>query len=103
MPSALEIAKSFHKTPALVRHRVRCGRPTCRCATGEAHGPYWFLRWREGSVQRRRYVRHADLAALRAVVERRRQDDAEARLAVVLATVNLRRLRAWLRDLDAMS
>ncbi len=77
-PSALELAKTLYKTPALVRHRVRCGKPACRCATGEGHGPYWFLHWRDGGVQRRRYVRQADVSAVRAVVEQRRQDDARA-------------------------
>lgn len=26
---------------------VRCGKPSCRCATGEPHGPYFYHRWRE--------------------------------------------------------
>lgn len=36
--TALEIAKTLYKTPIFVSHRVRCGKPTCRCATGEGHG-----------------------------------------------------------------
>ncbi len=100
MSAALKTAKTLYKTPALVTHRIRCGKRTCHCATGEGHGPYWFLHWREGTVQRRRYVRHADVPAVRTMIERRRRDDSENRLAVALATVNLRRLRAWLRDLD---
>ena len=99
-PSAIEVAETLYKTPALVSHRVRCGRPTCRCAADEGHGPYWFLHWREGGTQRRRYVRQADVAAVRAVVERRRRDDREARLARTLALADLRRLRAWLRELE---
>ena len=43
-----------------------CGRPTCRCARGELHGPYWSHRWREGGRQRRRYVRPAELEQVRA-------------------------------------
>ncbi len=96
----LQLAETLYKTPALAAHRIRCSKPRCRCVEGEGHGPYWFLHWRDGPVQRRRYIRHADVPAVRAVVEQRRQDDAEARLAVVLATVNLRRLRAWLRELE---
>jgi hypothetical protein len=32
----------------LVRRRVRCGRPACRCRGGPPHGPYWYayLHWR---------------------------------------------------------
>ena len=100
MASTLEFAETFHKTPALVRHRVRCGKPACRCATGEGHGPYWFLRWREGGVQRRRYVRQADVAAVGAVIARRRRDEREARRAVAATLADLRRLRTWLRELE---
>ena len=100
VPAALEFAETFYKTVALVRHRVRCGKPTCRCADGQGHGPYWFLRWREGTIQRRRYVRQADAAAVRAVIAQRRRDDRDARLAAAVAAADLRRLRAWLRDLE---
>lgn len=26
---------------------VRCGKPACRCATDQPHGPYFYHRWRE--------------------------------------------------------
>ena len=38
-----------------------CGKPACRCARGELHGPYWYRRWREAGRQRRQYVRRSDL------------------------------------------
>lgn len=72
MASATQLAESLYKTPALVAHRVRCGKSTCRCADGEGHGPYHFLLWREGAIQRRRYVRHADVPAVKAVCDARR-------------------------------
>ena len=28
--------------------RVRCGKPSCRCARGHLHGPYWYAYWRDG-------------------------------------------------------
>ncbi len=34
----------------------RCGRPGCRCARGQLHGPYWYRRWREDGRQRKAYV-----------------------------------------------
>jgi hypothetical protein len=98
--SALEIAKTLYKTPCLVSHRVRCGKPNCRCATGEGHGPYWFLHWREGAIQRRRYVRQADVDAVRTVIERRQRHDRETRLLLAYSLADLRRLRTWLRDLE---
>lgn len=35
---------------------IRCGKPTCRCATGERHGPYTYCYWREGGRVRKSYV-----------------------------------------------
>lgn len=46
----------------------RCGKPSCRCARGARHGPYVYLRWREGGRQRRRYVRAADADGNRAAL-----------------------------------
>jgi len=100
--SATKVAETLYKTPALVCHRVRCGKPRCRCVDGAGHGPYWFLHWREGRIQRRRYVRRADVAAVRAVIEARRRDDQELRQAVACAVADLRRMRTWLKDLDAI-
>ncbi len=99
MLSTREFAETFHKTPALVCHTVRCGKPTCRCMTGEGHGPYWFLRWRDGAHQHRRYVKKADLAEVRAVVQRRRAEDRADRLARALALRGLQEVEAWVRTL----
>ena len=98
--SAIDFARTFYKTPALVSHRVRCGKPTCCCAAGQGHGPYWFLHWREGAIQRRRYVRRADVEGVRAVIERRQDSNRDARRAVALALADLRRLRACVRELE---
>ena len=43
-----------------------CGTPTCRCARGQPHGPYWTLRWREAGRQRRRHVKPDELEQVRA-------------------------------------
>jgi hypothetical protein len=60
--------------PGVVRPQwVRCGRPGCRCARGQPHGPYFYRLWREGGRLRKAYVRPADLAAVRAGCEARRQ------------------------------
>jgi hypothetical protein len=98
--SALEIAKTLYKTPAMVSHRVRCGKPNCRCASGEGHGPYHFLHWRQCGIQRRCYVRRADVEAVRAVIERRHWLDRERRLLLATSRAELRSLRSWLKDLE---
>src|SRR5262249_42774341 len=38
---------SLPPTGSLQREWRRCGKPTCRCASGMLHGPYWYLRWRD--------------------------------------------------------
>src|SRR5271166_5380438 len=51
----------------------RCGRPGCRCADGEPHGPYAYFTPRPAGRGRARYVP----AALTAVVRRYLQRGAE--------------------------
>ncbi len=72
MNSAFDIAKSFYETPALVSHRVRCGKRCCRCAGGAGYGPDWLVQWREGGIHRR--LPRADRPEVRAIIERRRAD-----------------------------
>jgi hypothetical protein len=60
-------------TGSLQREWRRCGKPTCRCASGMLHGPYWYLRWRDRGRQRRRYVSSPRVDATRAAIEQRRQ------------------------------
>jgi hypothetical protein len=56
--------------------RVRCGKPGCCCARGHGHLAYYRF-WREGGWLRKRYVRPADLAAVRAACEARQRDRRE--------------------------
>ena len=95
--ATLELVETFHKTPALVAYPVRCSKPTCHCASGDGHGPYWFLRWREGATQRRRYVKTTELDAVRAAVERRRAEDRAARSAHARALRNQKEIDRWLK------
>jgi hypothetical protein len=41
-----------------VLQKVRCGKPTCRCARpgGELHGPYWYHYWKKDGRTKSRYV-----------------------------------------------
>jgi len=61
----------------------RCGRPGCRCADGEPHGPYAYFTPRPSGRGRARYVP----AALAEVVRRylRRGTEVEAVLAEISA------------------
>src|SRR6266581_173708 len=61
------------KTGSLQEEWRRCGKSTCRCASGTLHGPYWYLRWREGGRQRRQYVPSEQVNAIREAVEQPRR------------------------------
>ena len=82
----------------LLANPVRCGKPTCRCACGELHGPYLYRRWREGGRQRRQYVRPQDAQRVdAAVAEWRRLHPPADQLRRELAA-----LRRLLRELEVM-
>ncbi len=68
---------------ALTEQARRCGRPGCRCADGEAHGPYAYFTPRPAGRGRARYVP----TFLAGVVRRylRRGEQAEAVLAEISA------------------
>jgi hypothetical protein len=36
--------------------RVKCGKPNCKCASGEGHGPYWYAYWWEKGRTRSKYI-----------------------------------------------
>src|SRR5512132_3590120 len=79
---------------SLVEQTRRCGKPDCRCADGEPHGPYVYLSPRPQGRGRLRYV-PADLAAVRARL--RRGEQVQAVLAEISA-INLELLAR--RDLN---
>jgi len=94
-----EFVNTFPKTPALVRHPVRCGKPTCHCARGERHES-WRLVWRgpDGN-QRHRYVRQAELEQVREIVTSRANAAREERRMRAEAAAELRMLMRLCRDL----
>lgn len=70
-----ENPKTLPKTlPGVVcAQRVRCGKPGCRCASGQRHLAYYRF-WRDGGRLKKCYVRTADLAAVRAARDARRAE-----------------------------
>jgi len=68
---------------SLTEQSRRCGRPECRCADGEPHGPYAYFTPRPAGRGRARYVP----AALAGVVRRylQRGEQVEAVLAEISA------------------
>ncbi|MDP9382709.1 MAG: hypothetical protein M3Q29_21710 [Chloroflexota bacterium] len=58
---------------AVIPEMKRCGRPTCRCKSGNLHGPYYYHYYRQGGRLRKRYVRPGDLESVRDATEARRR------------------------------
>lgn len=48
----------------------RCGKRSCRCASGKMHGPYWYRRWREGGRPCKAYVPRARVPEVAAAIAR---------------------------------
>lgn len=72
---------------------VRCGKPNCRCARGDLHGPYWYRFWREDPyVLHKEYVREADLEQVRAACEAYARDVLEGQALVHTGKVLIKRL-----------
>jgi hypothetical protein len=67
----------------LAEQSRRCGRPGCRCADGEPHGPYAYFTPRPGGRGRARYVPAALADAARRFL--RRGTEVEAVLAEISA------------------
>jgi len=59
----------------LTEQSRRCGRPGCRCAAGEPHGPYAYFTARPAGRGRARYVPASQEEAVRRCLQR----DAEVR------------------------
>lgn len=36
--------------------RVKCGKPSCKCAAGPGHGPYWYGYWRACGRLKSKYI-----------------------------------------------
>lgn len=77
---------------------VRCGKPNCKCARGELHGPYWYRFWHEdGWKLHKQYVRKADLEAVRAACAAYQQENREGRELIKTSD----RLTRWLEKGDS--
>jgi hypothetical protein len=58
---------------SLVEQTRRCGKPGCRCAAGDLHGPYAYFTPKTAGRGRARYVPDALVAAVRGWLARGEQ------------------------------
>jgi hypothetical protein len=73
--------KQLPKAGVLCQQWVRCGRPGCVCRSGRLHGPYMYHFHREDGLLQKRYVRLADVAAVRAAMAAEKAQHRIQRLA----------------------
>src|SRR5215211_3899191 len=57
---------------AVCAQYVKCGKPNCKCALGQSHGPYFAAFWKENGRIRKRYIRLADVEQMRELSEQPR-------------------------------
>ncbi len=79
---------------------VRCCQPGCRCSRGELHGPYYYLFWREDGRLRKRYVRVADVAAVIAGCQARREQEQQLRTLTKKAWKQWQAIKAQLQGVN---
>jgi hypothetical protein len=92
----LTVSMQDREAPQLVREWVKCGKPSCHCAGGVRHGPYWYFRYEEwdradGVVRyRREYVPRCELARVRGWIRRHRIRNGFSRSFLRLARAGFR-------------
>ena len=87
------------RAPGTLRAEYRrCGKPSCRCARGELHGPYYYHFVRRGGVLVKRYVRAADVERSRAACEQRRARERRRREVSRLSVRRLTAMSGLLRE-----
>lgn len=59
---------------------VTCGKPNCKCAKGQLHGPYFCRRWIAAGDRCSKYVRKADFADVKEGISAFKQERKSRRM-----------------------
>lgn len=94
-------AKPLPKTipGAVIAQMVRCGKPSCKCARGKLHGPYFYRFWRAGRRLRKTYVRKSEAAAIKVACDNYRSERRQTRQLILENKQQWRDLKAVLKEL----
>ena len=76
----------------------RCGKASCRCVTGEKHGPYYYRCLRFGGKLRMEYIKADDVEAVKAACKSYQDNQRGLRQALQQSQSEWRRLKAALRE-----
>ncbi len=80
------------------RQWVRCGKASCRCSTGEKHGPFYYRFWRAGNRLRKEYVPRCRVEEVKERCAARQQMQNKQRAALN----QWRTLSGLLRDVETI-
>jgi hypothetical protein len=76
---------------------VTCGKPNCKCAKGELHGPYFVYRLRTYGKRHSKYIPKRDVSAVKLAVEQGRAERKQSRRELQETMRTLRMMRFNLR------
>jgi hypothetical protein len=68
---------------------IRCGKPNCKCARGELHGPYFYHFTRVNGSLTKRYIKAIEVSHIRAACSARRKEERQRR---EVNRINIRQL-----------
>lgn len=83
---------------AVCAQYVKCGKPNCKCASGQHHGPYFAAFWKQNGRIHKRYIRLADVEQMRELSDEPRQ----LRRDISKCKSYMRQLRALVREYEEL-
>jgi hypothetical protein len=83
---------------AVCAQLIRCGKPNCKCARGELHGPYFYRFVRAHGALVKRYVKAQNVALVRAICDARRDEVSRHRQSHKLNACHLIKAIEQLRE-----
>ena len=84
----------------LYQQSIRCGKASCRCASGDLHEGYFYLIYRVDGRLKKLYVPKGDVDQLRSLIFQAREDKKAATDMIAAGRRLLSSLSAQLRDCD---
>lgn len=107
-PTPMRPEKNSARLPSKIvsgnveRRTIKCGKASCRCKSGEQHGPYTYVRIYRGGRRWRVYIKGSDVAKLEAarlLEKQRRKEVQESKRTAREFNQELRQNLALLRSL----
>ena len=95
-----ENGRTLPKTDSVHAQWLPCGKPTCRCARGQPHGPYHYAFVRQDGRLVKRYIKLAEAPSALAMYEARRDLRRRGRAAKRAWFQEWRATKALLREIE---